>query len=76
MAAQRRIVRAALMEKIVSKSNDVLTLNHRPLADSALDAVSGGAANTCPKDAGPFTPCPPTSPSSPPVVLIHEPVHT
>jgi hypothetical protein len=30
------------MEKIVSKSNDVSTLDHRPLADSELDAVSGG----------------------------------
>jgi hypothetical protein len=30
------------MEKIMSKSNDVSTLDHRPLADSELDAVSGG----------------------------------
>jgi hypothetical protein len=30
------------MEKIMSKSNDVSTPNHRPLADSELDAVSGG----------------------------------
>jgi hypothetical protein len=46
----------------------------RELTIDELDAVSGGVANTCPKDAGPFTPCPmPTS--SPPVVLIHEPVH-
>jgi hypothetical protein len=60
----------------MSKTNDVSTLNHRPLADNELDAVSGGVANTCPKDAGPFTPCPPTIPSSPPVVLIHEPVHS
>jgi hypothetical protein len=30
------------MEKIMSKSNDVSTLNHRPLADSELEAVSGG----------------------------------
>jgi hypothetical protein len=26
----------------VSKSNDVSTLDHRPLADSELNAVSGG----------------------------------
>ena len=26
----------------MSKSNDVSTLDHRPLADSELDAVSGG----------------------------------
>jgi hypothetical protein len=39
---QRRMVRAAWMEKIMSKSNDVSTLDHRPLADSELDAVSGG----------------------------------
>jgi hypothetical protein len=31
------------MEKIMNKSNDVSTLN-RPLADSELDAVSGGLA--------------------------------
>jgi hypothetical protein len=30
------------MEKIMSKSNDVSTLDHRPLADSELDAVTGG----------------------------------
>jgi hypothetical protein len=30
------------MEKIMSKTNDVSTLDHRPLADSELDAVSGG----------------------------------
>jgi hypothetical protein len=30
-------------EAIMSKSNDVSTLNHRPLADSELDAVSGGS---------------------------------
>jgi hypothetical protein len=30
------------MEKIMSKSNDASTLDHRPLADSELDAVSGG----------------------------------
>jgi hypothetical protein len=30
------------MEKIMSKSNDVSTLDHRPLADSELDAMSGG----------------------------------
>jgi hypothetical protein len=30
------------MEKIMSKSTDVSTLDHRPLADSELDAVSGG----------------------------------
>ena len=32
----------AWMEKIMSKSNDVLTLDHRPLADRELNAVSGG----------------------------------
>jgi hypothetical protein len=30
------------MEKIMSKSNDVSTRDHRPLADSELDAVTGG----------------------------------
>jgi hypothetical protein len=30
------------MEKIMSKSNDVSTLDHRSLADSELDAVTGG----------------------------------
>jgi hypothetical protein len=30
------------MEKIMSKSNDVSTLDHRPLVDSELDAVAGG----------------------------------
>ena len=30
------------MEKIMSKSNDVSTLDHHPLADNELDAVSGG----------------------------------
>ena len=30
------------MQKIMSKSNDVSTLDHRLLADSELDAVSGG----------------------------------
>jgi hypothetical protein len=29
-------------ETIMSKTNDVSTLNHRPLAASELDAVSGG----------------------------------
>jgi hypothetical protein len=32
----------ALMEKTMSKSNDVSTRGHRPLADSELDAVTGG----------------------------------
>jgi hypothetical protein len=27
---------------MMSKTNDVSTLDHRPLADSELDAVSGG----------------------------------
>jgi hypothetical protein len=30
------------MEKIMSKSNDNSTRDHRPLADNELDAVSGG----------------------------------
>jgi hypothetical protein len=36
------------MEKIMSKSNDVSTLDHRPLADSELNAVSGGIARSMP----------------------------
>ena len=32
----------AWMEKMTSKTNDTSTLDHRPLADSELDAVSGG----------------------------------
>jgi len=35
----------ALMEKTMSKTNDVSTIDHRPLADSELDAVSGGDLN-------------------------------
>ena len=31
------------IEKIMSESTEVSTLDHRPLADSELDAVSGGA---------------------------------
>jgi hypothetical protein len=42
VAAPAWIVRVGLMEKIMSKSNDTSTLDHRPLADSELDAVSGG----------------------------------
>jgi hypothetical protein len=30
------------MEKIMEKRNDVSTLDHRPLADTELDAVTGG----------------------------------
>jgi hypothetical protein len=30
------------MEKIMSKTNDLLTFDRRPLADSELDAVTGG----------------------------------
>jgi hypothetical protein len=36
------------MKKIMSKSNDVSTLDHRPLADSELNAVSGGIARSMP----------------------------
>jgi hypothetical protein len=36
------MVHAGLNGEIMSKSNDVSTLDHRPLADSELDAVSGG----------------------------------
>jgi hypothetical protein len=32
----------------MSKSNDVSTLYHRPLADSELDAMSGGIARSMP----------------------------
>jgi hypothetical protein len=39
---RRRIVRAGLMEKIMSKSNDSSKLDHDTLADSELDAVTGG----------------------------------
>ena len=43
---QRRMVRAEWMEKIMSKTNDTSTPatldDHRPLADSELDAVAGG----------------------------------
>jgi hypothetical protein len=37
------------MEKIMSKTNNTLNLDHCALADSELDAVSGGGA-----DFGPF----------------------
>jgi hypothetical protein len=30
------------LEKIMSKTNDTSTLDHRPLTDSELEAVSGG----------------------------------
>jgi hypothetical protein len=36
------MVHAGSNGEIMSKSNDVSTLDHRPLADSELDAVSGG----------------------------------
>jgi hypothetical protein len=40
---------AGLMEKMMSKTNDTSTVaalkDHRPLADSELDAVSGGYWN-------------------------------
>ena len=44
---QRRMVLAGLMEKIMSKTNDISKLDHaklenRVLADSELDAVTGG----------------------------------
>ena len=47
VAAQRRMVRAVWMETIMSKTNDTSNLatleHHDPLADSELDAVTGGA---------------------------------
>jgi hypothetical protein len=42
VAAPARMVHAGLNGEIMSKSNDVSTLDHRPLADSELNAVSGG----------------------------------
>jgi len=44
---QRRMVLAGLMENIMSKTNDISKLDHaklenRVLADSELDAVTGG----------------------------------
>src|SRR5262249_21189970 len=45
-------LRETLMEKIMSKSNDTSKItaleDHRPLADSELDAVTGGLAVTDP----------------------------
>jgi hypothetical protein len=32
----------------MSQTNDVSTLDHRPLADSELDAVTGGIARSMP----------------------------
>jgi hypothetical protein len=41
------------MEKIMSKINDTWRVaaleDHRPLADSELDAVTGGTSNAVPK---------------------------
>jgi hypothetical protein len=52
---QRRLVRAGLMEKIMSKTNDISKLDHaklenRVLADSELDAVSGGERRCAPSN--------------------------
>jgi hypothetical protein len=38
---------AGLIEKIMSKSSDVSTLDHRPLADSELNAVTRGWFVSC-----------------------------
>jgi hypothetical protein len=58
----------------MSKRNDVSTLDHRPLADSELDAVSGGFRITNLRgnaNTGPVL----SSPSAPPL-LVHEPIHS
>ena len=48
---QRRMVLAGLMENIMSKTNDISKLDHaklenRALANSELDAVTGGRIST------------------------------
>jgi hypothetical protein len=70
------MVRAAWMETIMSKINDTSNLvtleDQRPLADSELDAVSGGLAVTDPTTVLAFLLSGLFTQGS---TLVHEPVH-